>query len=201
MSTTATIRGTTFNLTFPLPEYPRADLAVDAGQLYAVDPAKWRNKSSAAIIATAGSGVLGIARGTFGTGDLYVTAGDCKTVTNTREATFEFVLPAEYKAAASVSIVAVAGMLTTVADGSCTLDAACHKSALDGTVGSDLVTTSAQTINSLTLAEKSFAVTSSGLAAGDKLEVCLSIAVADTATGTAVTPAIVRAGLRLNIQG
>jgi hypothetical protein len=77
-------------------------------------------------------------------------------------------------------------MLTTVSDGAATIDIECWKSSEAATAGSDLCTTAAQSIKSLTLADLDFTITPTTLAPGDILEVVITIAIADTATGTAV---------------
>jgi len=155
-------------------------------------------------LSTAASDDLGLSTGgTFGSDSHYLTAGDCKALgATTRRARFLFTLPPEYVAGQSVRIAAIAGMLTTVADASCTLDFEAYKSDKDGTVGgSDLVTTAATTINSLTFAAKNFELTASGLSAGDVLDIRATILCTDAATGTAVTPAIAHLALALDIKG
>lgn len=155
-------------------------------------------------ISTAGNDDLGLSTGgTFGTDAPYISAGDLKAAgATTRRARFLFTLPPEYVAGQSVRIVATAGMVTTVADTSCTVDVESYKSDKDATVGgSDLVTTAATTINSLTFAAKNFEVTSSGLSAGDVLDIRVSIACTDAATVTAVIPAIAHLALALDIKG
>jgi hypothetical protein len=155
-------------------------------------------------IATAASDDLGISTGgTYGTNAPYISAGDLKTAgATTRRARFLFTLPPEYVAGQSVRIVAQAGMVTTAADTSCTVDFEAYLSDLDATVGgSDLVTTAATTINSTTFAAKNFEVTSTALTAGDVLDIRCSIACNDAATGTAVIPAIAHLAVALDIKG
>lgn len=155
-------------------------------------------------ISSAASDDLGISTGgTYGTDAPYITAGDLKAAgATTRRARFLFTLPECYVAGQSVRFVAYSGMVTTVADTSCTLDFEAYAFDLDGTVGgSDLVTTSATTINSLTFAEKNFEVTASALAPGDVLDVRVSIACTDSATVTAVIPAIAHLAAALDIKG
>lgn len=68
-------------------------------------------------------------------------------------------------------------------------------------VGSDLVTTSATTINSLTAAAKEFAITPTGLVAGDELDVRVTIAITDGATATAVIGRIMKLYALLSVRG
>lgn len=155
-------------------------------------------------VSTAASDDLGISTGgTFGTNNPYISGGDMKALgATTRRARFTFTLPPEYVAGESVRIVVNAGMVTTVADTSCTVDFEvylCAKTTLAS--GSDLVTTAATTINSTSFAAKNFDLTSAGLTAGDMLDVRVSIACTDAATGTAVIPAIAHLALALDIKG
>lgn len=155
-------------------------------------------------IGTAASDDLGLSTGgTFGTSAPYISAGDLKAAgATTRRARFLFTLPPNYVTGESIRIIAAAGMVTTVADTSCTVDFEVYLSDKDATVGgSDLVTTSATAINSLTFAEKNFEVTASGLLPGDVLDIRVSIACTDAATATAVIPAISHLAIALDIKG
>lgn len=188
-----------------LPGVPRASLIQTDFAEYGIGFANLRVwDAMQTAIGTAANDDLGLSTGgTFGTDSQYITGGDMKTLgATTRRARFLFTLPPEYVAGQSVRIVATAGMVTTVADTSCTVDFEAYKSDKDATVGgSDLVTTSATTINSLTFAAKNFELTSSGLSAGDVLDIRCSIACTDAASGTAVIPAIAHLSLALDIKG
>jgi hypothetical protein len=92
-------------------------------------------------------------------------------------------------------------MVTTVASSSCTVDVECYKIDKITGIGSDLCATSATTINSLVFSAKAFTITPSGLTAGDVLDVRLTIACNDAATGTAVTPTIAGIDLLCDIKG
>jgi hypothetical protein len=93
-------------------------------------------------------------------------------------------------------------MLTTVADTSATIDVEAYESAKTTLkTGSDLVTTAAQSINSLTFADKAFDLTVTDLSPGDQLDIRFTVAVVDAATGTAVTAALASVELLLDIKG
>lgn len=188
-----------------LPGVSRATLIQNDFAEYGVPFSNLRiHDAMASHISAAGSDDLGLSTGgTFGTDSGYISGGDLKAAgATTRRARFLFTLPPEYVAGQSVRIVATSGMVTTVADTSCTIDFEAYKSDKDATVGgSDLVTTSATTINSLTFAAKNFEVTSSGLSAGDVLDIRMSIACNDAATVTAVIPAVAHLALALDIKG
>lgn len=151
---------------------------------------------------TASSDDLALNSGTFGTTGPTIRTDDVKNTTTTRYARLQIRLPAEYDSAGTVQIRVSGGMVTTVASSSATVDIEAYK--LNKTVAalsSDLVSTSAQSINSLTFADKDFTVTSSGLVSGDILDVRLTIAVSDTATVTAVIGAIGSLELLCEVRG
>lgn len=151
---------------------------------------------------TAATDDLALVGGTFATSPPTISAGDCKALGATsRYARFMVELPECYEAGETVIISLSAGMVTTVASVSCTVDVECYEIDKIGGIGSDLCTTSATTINSLVFAAKAFTITPSGLTAGDVLDVRITIAVNDGATGTAVTPTIAGIDLLCDIKG
>lgn len=133
---------------------------------------------------------LGLVTGTWGDPTLppYVGTGDLKAAgATTRRAAFSRPVPPDFEAAATLLISVYAGMNTTVADVSATIDVEVWKIDKDGTLGAaDLCSTAATTINSLIVSEKQFTIDASGLTAGDMLLVRVSIAVNDAATATVV---------------
>lgn len=150
---------------------------------------------------TAATDDLALIGTTFGSTAPRVTAGDCKTLTATRYARFMVELPECYEAGETVTLSISAGMATTVASTSCSLDVECYQIDKIGGISADLCTTAAQSINSLTFGAKVFTITSAALTAGDVLDVRLTIAVVDGATGTAVTPTIAGIDLLCDIKG
>lgn len=155
-----------------------------------------------ALPGTAGTDDLAYATGTFGTAPPVINAGDCKNLgATTRYARFQMQLPECYDSGETITLALSAGMKTTIASTSCTVDVECYKIDKISGIGSDLCATAAQSINSLTFATKSFTITPSGLVAGDVFDVRITIAVSDTATGTAVTPTIAAIDLLCDIKG
>ena len=151
---------------------------------------------------TAAADDLALIGTTFGSTAPKVTAGDCKTLgATTRYARFMVELPECYEAGETVTISLSAGMATTVAGTSCTVDVECYEIDKIGGISADLCTTSAQSINSLTFASKAFTITPSALSAGDVLDVRITIACNDGASGTAVTPTIAGIDLLCDIKG
>ena len=155
-----------------------------------------------ALTGTANTDDLSLVGVTFGSTAPRVTAGDCKALgATTRYARFMVELPECYEAGETVTISLSAGMVTTVASVSCTVDVEAYEIDKIGGIGADLCTTAATTINSLVFAAKAFTITPSGLVAGDVLDVRITIAVNDAATATAVTPTIAGIDLLADIRG
>jgi hypothetical protein len=138
---------------------------------------------------TPSSDDLGLVGGTFGTATPSVRTEDLKAAGATnKRARFLVQLPWEYVSGQSVSLRFMAGMITTVAGTSATLDCEAFKlqDDPDNAIGSDLVTTSATSMNSLAFANVDFVVSPSGLSPGDILDVRVTMAINDGASGTAV---------------
>lgn len=155
-------------------------------------------------IATAGTDDLGVLAGAFGTGCPYVTAGDQNGVaSSTRYARFSYQLPVSYASGNRVYLNFAAGILATsaVCLTSCTVDAEVYKVNRDGLkTGSDLVTTSATTMNSTTFADKPFVITPTGLIPGVILDVRIAIAAVHN-TGTSSIPILAAIEMLLDVKG
>ena len=146
---------------------------------------------------------LGLVGGTFGSATPSLRTEDLKAAGATNNRARVLVqLPWEYVAAQTVTLRFKAGMITTVADTTATLD--CEAYALqddpDDAIGSDLVTTSATTINSVTFANIDFSVTATNLSPGDILDVRITTAVNDAETGTAVIAGITSSKLLCDVR-
>lgn len=151
---------------------------------------------------TAATDDLAISGGTFGTNPPVITAGDLKAAgATTRYARFEVQLPECYDEGETVTLALSAGMVTTVADTSCTVDIQCYKLDKITGISADLCATAATTMNSLTFSQKEFTITSTSLSPGDVLDVRIAIACTDGATATAVTPTIAAIDLLCDIKG
>jgi len=132
---------------------------------------------------------LGLVGGTFGSATPLMRSEDLKTAGATNKRARVLVqLPWEYVAGQSVTLRFKAGMITTVADTTATLDCEAYKLQADpdDAIGSDLVSTAATTINSLTFADIDFVLTATSLSPGDILDVRVTAAVNDAASVTAV---------------
>lgn len=158
--------------------------------------------TNAVLPNTAATDDLGLVLGTQGTDGFSVQTSDAKATTVTQKARFRFWLPPEYDAGQTITVVAFAGMKTTVSDTTATIDFSVYaKSEADNTHSADLVSTAATSINSLTLAAKSFTITPTSRVNGDELSGLITIAITDGATGTAVLGFVTKFYFLLDIRG
>ena len=151
--------------------------------------------------ATAATDDLAIITGTLGTDVPTIQSSDGKATTITQYARFQFALPVEYVAAETVTLRLRGGMITTISDTTATVDVQAYKSDVDGASGSDLCSTSAISINSLTKANCDFTISSGSLSPGDLLDVRVAVAITDSATGTAVIGEVSDVRFLLDIRG
>lgn len=164
-----------------------------------VDCRVW-DATASILPATAASDDLALITGTWGTNPVRITAGDVKNTTATRRLYFAVPIPANYEDGQTIQVRIRCGMETTVASSSCTVDLEAYVGT-SGAVGSDLVTTAPTTMNSLTAADRDFAINEASVDPGQLLECRLTIASVDSATATAVTPAIYRIALLCDTRG
>ncbi len=146
---------------------------------------------------------LGLVGGTFGTATPSIRTEDLKALGATNKRARVLVqLPWDYVAGQSVKLQFKSGMITTVSDTTATLDCEAFKlqGDPDDAIGSDLVTTAATTINSLTFADVEFVVSPSGLSPGDILDIRVTIAVNDGASATAVIAAFTSAKILCDVR-
>jgi len=151
--------------------------------------------------AAAANDDMGLITGTFGTDVPTLQSIDFKTTSPDEKCRFFFVLPVEYDDAQTITLRLAAGMITTVSDGTATVDAQCYKSDRAGAVGADICATAAQSINSLVKANVDFTITPTGLAPGDLLDIRLVFGGSDTATGAAVICEISQVEMLLDVRG
>jgi hypothetical protein len=136
------------------------------------------------VVGTPANDDLGLVTNTPLTSAPTIETGDLKAAgATTRRVAFQYPVPENYVAGQAITLVLNAGMKTTVADVTATIDAEVTRNAAPSV---DICATAAQTINSLVAADKSFTVTPTNVVVGDLLYVRISIAVNDAATATAV---------------
>jgi len=149
---------------------------------------------------------LGIAGNTFATGVPTIETRDVKgegAVTLYGRAQRQ--LPPEYESAQTVTLRANAGMVTTVADNSATIDFSVYesdKAAAAGGSPTDLCETDAININGdTTLSNCDFTITATSLTAGDWLDIRMALAVNDAATATVVKARVGYVAILADIRG
>tara|TARA_Y100000310_G_scaffold342361_1_gene445311 strand:- start:1154 stop:1828 length:675 start_codon:yes stop_codon:yes gene_type:complete len=151
---------------------------------------------------TAAADDLGLIGGTFGTNSPTLQTSDLKAAgaTNMR-ARCLVALPAEYDDGETVQIRVHGGMKTTVSDTTATVDIECYESDKEEGISADLCTTAAQDINSLTAGDDDFTITPTSLVSGDVLDIRVTVAINDGATGNAVIGIIGSIELLCDIKG
>ncbi|MCI0565371.1 MAG: hypothetical protein MN733_43455 [Nitrososphaera sp.] len=118
-------------------------------------------------------------------------------VTSDEKGMFVFALPPSYKAAGTVTVNLHAGMLTTVSDGTATIDVRAFSDDGDGTISADICATAAQSINSLTLATKAFTITPTALTPGMLLYIFVDMAGSDTGNLGVMIPTVTKVSIAL----
>ena len=184
--------------------FTRAGLDKDSLVVFPIPFESWRVWNSGAILPNVSAlDDLGLYTGTFATDVSSLKTYDVKTVGATSlYARVSFSMPAEYVDADSCTIRVRAGMLGAVADTSCTLDCEAYLSNDESIkTGSDLCSTAAQSVNSLTFANYTFTLDGTVLSTGSQLDIRLTIAVNDGAGGASVQAGIGAAAILCDIRG
>jgi hypothetical protein len=147
---------------------------------------------------TAADDDLGLVTGTFGTGAPYLRTVDFKASTALAYGRTQITVPPHYIAGAPITLEIDAGMLTTISDsgGSVLVNAAVYRAAAPSV---NICATAAQGANSLTVATKTFTITSTNITPGELLDVRISHGGEDAATATAVIGIIT--GVRFKFAG
>ena len=188
------------------PTLNRSSLVQDNLAKYAIPWTAWRvfDAFHTNLPGTPLTDDLGLVGGTFGTVAPSLQTEDHKSAGAKNNFARCFVtLPPEYVSAETVQIRIVAGMKTTLSDGTATIDCIVHESDLDDTISADLVTTNATTINTLvpTMSTVDFTVTPTALLPGDILDIRIQTAINDSSGVAAVIGFIGAAFLLCDIKG
>ena len=139
---------------------------------------------------------------TMGAVTPYIETADLQSAGATSVyARFQFAMPPEYMPGEPITLRLRAGMITTVADTTATIDAVAYKADEDGGAGADICATAAQSINILAAANKDFTITPAGIVVGDVLDIRIVIAINDAAEVTAVIGQVYKVSLLLDIRG
>lgn len=186
-----------------LPPYTRAALTQEADAVYPLDLCAFRvwDAPQTNLPGTAATDDLAL-QGTWASQAIKITSGDVKALgTTTRYARVQAALPVEYVPGGPVTLRLSAGMKTTIAATSATLDVEVRKSDKISGIGADICATAALSINSLTFADKDFSITPTGLDPGDTLDIRLTIVTVDAGSATTVEAVVAAADLLLAIKG
>lgn len=180
----------------------RSSLAQNDLQPYPILAESWfifDSATHAALGATpASADDLSYITGVIGTAEPVLKAADFGGTNTTQKARIRVALPPEYVAGETITIRANAGMLTTVSHQTATIDFSAYRAA-DPTV--DLVATAAQSINSLTAADKDFTVTPTDCVPGDILDILMTVAGTDDTDAGVMVPVVNSVELRMDIKG
>lgn len=149
---------------------------------------------------TAASDDLALIGGTFGSASPCIQGLDFGGTSTTAYARANIPLPWEYEDGQTVKLRFHAGILTTVADDSLTLDVVAYETDEEVGIGSDICATAAQSINSLTLADIDFTITATSLVAGDVLDVRIVVAGTDAGNLGVMIPVIGSAKLLCDVR-
>jgi len=182
----------------------RAKIAQDVLAIYPIKLTDFRvwDAMHTVLPGTSATDDLALISGTFGTNTPMLKTYDVKAAgSQFLRARCIMQLPPEYDGGETVTMRVSAGVETTVADVSASIDVEVYESDKAGGVSADLISTAAQSCNSLTLANKDFTVTPTGLLAGDWLDIRITMAMNDAATGTAVLGVIGTVDLLCDIRG
>lgn len=137
------------------------------------------NSFGTALPTVGASDDIGLAAGTWGTAIPYLISQDMNAAgAITEYARTKFTLPWNYVTGTTVYLRACHGMLTAAASVANSVDFEAFLCGRSGIVsGSDLVTTSAQTNLTTTLADKDFTLTGTTLVPGSVLDIRITLAV------------------------
>jgi hypothetical protein len=181
----------------------RGNLVQDDLAPYVIDLTQMRvhDARQTNLPGTAANDDMGLITGTPGTDAPTLQGVDFGGTTTDEKTAFTFTLPPEYVSGETITLRVRAAMLTTVSDGTATVDAEVWKEDGAGDVGTDICATAPQSINSLTPANKDFTITPTGLVAGDVLQVRLAFAGSDTGNVGVMIPEISKVTMLLDVKG
>lgn len=182
----------------------RSNLALESDMDFDIPLTQWRVWDALASLlpGTAAADDLGLTSNTFGTSTPYISSGDLNAVgAITRYARALIMLPESFVGGQNFLFQFGAGMLTSVASVSATIDLQVYQTnGTTGISGGDLCATAAQSINSTTFNQYQFTITGTTVERGDILDIRMTLA-ANSATASTHFAALTRTNLRLPIKG
>ena len=187
------------------PPIARTSLAQETLSDYVIAMTEWAtwDDMSTPLPNAGATDDLGLVHGYFGTNSPSLQTGDLKSAgATTRYARAQVIVPHEYVAGQTLELRFVAGVITTVADVSCTLDAEVFLSDGETGIGADICATAAKSINGgVSFANYDFSITPATLSPGDVLDVRIAIACDDGSGATAVIGCVGQSVLRCDTKG
>lgn len=150
--------------------------------------------------ATAAADDLAFKIGTFATSPDSIESSDAAGTTITQYALARWIVPEGFVTGQTLQFVANFKM-QTVSDGTATLDIQVFENTKVGGIGSDLYAGAAVDVNDSAATDYSFAITSTGLSAGDELIIRMALAVTDSLTGSGVIGQFNYTELQADIKG
>ena len=180
----------------------RDEIALESLARYPVALQSCRSNTGLALDATGGDTLFSIVNAGIGVGTLTLKGEEALSETEITTLCFEFALPPEYIANEDVKINVQAKYDDSSGGtvGAKTIDCEVYELGDDGTGGSDLCTTAAQTLTT-SFADYSFTVTDTALTAGDRLIVYVQTVIEETAGGGALFAVIGSIEVQLDIRG
>jgi len=154
-------------------------------------------------VVTPSANDLGLIAGTWGTDAPTLQTEDKggNAAVETEYARFQIPITNDYVLDETLKIRIRAGMVTTVSDTTATVDLEVYFNDGDGAATTDLCSTAAQSMNSLTKANLDFTLTDNTISHGDILDCRVAVAINDGATGTVVIGEISAIKLIRDIKG
>lgn len=187
-----------------LEDVVRSEFKLEPNAVYAIPVEQWRkwNDMAVNLLVTAADDDLELTTGTLGTDFPSIGTGDLDSAgATTRYAAVTISLPPEYEPAGALKIRVIVANKTNIPDTSSTVDIEAYPSDEDATASSDLVSTSALSIQNLTFANKDFTLTPTDLNPGDEIHIRIAIAVNDASTGNPVLTVVAKVALLCSIRG
>jgi hypothetical protein len=178
----------------------RSKLAEDALAVHGLPLMACRRTDGTVLTTSGGAGYVSIYGAAWGAGDMYLRTVTAQGTTETAYLATEFPLPPSYVAGGDVQVVVRCRSSGSGTPGTLTVDVQAYKMVGDGTAGSDLCTTAAQTY-SATAADYAFTITPTGLAAGDHIRILIQVVVQETGGSAWLQAMITRLSVKLDIKG
>lgn len=180
----------------------RSQLKQQDAQVYGLELADWLVTGTGAKLGAAAgtpTDAFGLTVGTFGSASPKIVGESASGNSKTNYARTTFTLPPEYVDGQTVTF-RVRARITASANTSQTVDFSCYEADGEAGIGSDLCTTSAQTLTT-SFADYDFTVTPSSLAAGDLLDMQITGEADDTGGSAGAVIEIGKTQILLDIRG